>query len=602
MRVLLLGAPVLLVAAAAKETCPFGPIESVAVRQAAIYRAASTTAEVVAPSASAPSRRHAVGRSTANIVDKWIFAKMTADGVVPTTQSSDEEFLRRLYLDLTGVIPDSVTVTAFVSDKSTDKRTRKIDELLASDAFVDRWTMWFGDLVQNVIASTNVRLYYQGRNAYYSWIKDSIRSNKPYDQIVRELIAGKGDSWTAGQADYVVRQLQPNGPPQDTYDNLASHSGEKFLGMPLLCLSCHNGFLHLEQVNTYLQTKKRADFWGMAAFFSRTQARLIRNADPNNPNARKYDVEDNTIGAYRLNTTDGNKSARAPSTGVSDPVLPAYLFTGETPRSGEAYRDAYARILTADRQFARATVNYLWKEMFGIGIVEPTNAFDLNRLTGSNAQPTHPELLEDLTTSFITSGYNVRSLLKTMATSNAYQLSAKYTPGPWSEAWVPYFARRYPRRLMSEALLDSVVKASGVAISINVQGLGIVTKAMALPDTVEASRRPEGLLLNDFGRGNRDEVSRTNDGSIAQALSMMNNTIITSRVKQATQGSTVGKILASTTDPGSVADQIYLATLSRSPSAAERQQAIDFLRVGTLSQRAEDLQWTLINSLEFLFY
>ncbi|HEY3055421.1 MAG TPA: DUF1549 domain-containing protein [Thermoanaerobaculia bacterium] len=602
MRIFLLGAPLLLVAAGAKETCPFGPIESAASRQASVYRAASANAELVAPSATTPSKRHSVGRSTANLVDKWIFAKMTADGVVPTTASSDEEFLRRVYLDLTGVSPDSTTVTSFLSDKTADKRSRKIDELLASDAFVDRWTMWFGDLVQNVIASTNVRLYYQGRNAYYSWIKDSIRSNKPYDQTVRELISGKGDSWAAGQADYVVRQLQPNGPPQDTYDNLASHSGEKFLGMPLLCLSCHNGFLHLEQVNTYLQTKKRSDFWGMAAFFSRTQARLIRNADPNNPNARKYDVQDNTIGSYRLNTTDGNKSPRTPATGQSDTVPPAYLFTGEAPRTGEAYRDAYARILTADRQFARATVNYLWKEMFGVGIVEPTNAFDLNRLTGSNAQPTHPELLEDLTTSFISSGYNIRALLKTMATSNAYQLSAKYTPGAWSEAWVPYFARRYPRRLMSEALLDSVVKATGVGISINVQGLGIVTKAMALPDTVEASRRPEGLLLNDFGRGNRDEVMRTNDGSIAQALSMMNNTIVTSRVKQVTQGSTVGKILASTTDPGSVADQIYLATLSRSPSATERQQAIDFLRGGTLSQRAEDLQWTLINSLEFLFY
>ena len=170
------------------------------------------------------------------------------------------------------------------------------------------------------------------------------------------------------------------------------------------------------------------------------------------------------------------------------------------------------------------------------------------------------------------------------------------------EGWVPYFARRYPRRLMAEALLDSTVKATGVPISITVQGLGIVTKAMALPDPTEASRRPEGLFLNEFGRGNRDDVSRTNDSSIAQALSMMNDTIVTTRVRQATPGSTVGKILASTTDPGSIADQIYLATLSRAPSPAERQQAIDFLRAGTLSQRAEDLQWTLLNSLEFLFY
>jgi hypothetical protein len=562
----------------AKEPCPLGPTESAASQQVATYRAASTAAEAV-------GRRRAVtpGKtpSAANFIDTWTLAKMAKDGVIPTTISSDEEFLRRISLDLTGVIPDSAAVTAFVNDKTAGKRARKIDELLASDAFVDRWTMWFGDLVQNVLRSTNSVLFYQGRNVYYTAIKDSIRANKPYDQLVREVIAG-------------------NGPPQDTYDNLASHSGEKFLGMPMLCLSCHNGLGHLEQVNTYLKSKSRYEFWEMAAFFSRTQARLIRNADPNNPNARKYDVQDNTNGAYRLNTTDGNKSPRAPVNG-QDTVTPAYLFTGEKPAANEPYREAYGRMLTADRQFARAAVNYLWKEMFGVAIVEPVNAFDLSRLTGTDAQPTHPELLEELTTSFIAGGYNLRSLLKTMALSNTYQLSANYSPGPWSEAWVPYFARRYPRRVMSEALLDSVVKATGVPISFSVAGMGIVNKAMALPDPLEARRRPEGLFLDDFGRGNRDDVARSSDVSIAQALSVMNDTIVTTRVRQATAGSTVAKTLASTTDPGSIADQIYLATLSRNPSATERQQAIDFLRGGTLSQRTEDLQWTLINSLEFLF-
>ncbi|MEK6374257.1 MAG: DUF1549 domain-containing protein [Acidobacteriota bacterium] len=538
--------------------------------------------------------------AAANFIDTWTFAKMAKDGVARTTISSDQEFFRRISLDLTGVIPDSAAVTAFVNDKTPDKRARKIDELLASDAFVDRWTMWFGDLVQIVLRSNNSVLYYQGRNVYYNSIKDSIRANKPYDQLVREVIAGKGDSWAAGPPNYVVRQLQPNGPPQDTYDNLASHSGEKFLGMPMLCLSCHNGLGHLEQVNTYLKSKSRFEFWEMAAFFSRTTSRVIRNADPNNPNSRKYDVQDNATGSYRLNTTDGNKSPRAPVNG-QDTVPPAYLFTGEKPAANESYRDAYGRMLTADRQFARAAVNYLWKEMFGVAMVEPVNAFDLNRLTGTDAQPTHPELLEELTTSFIAGGYNLRSMLKTMALSNTYQLSAIYAPGPWSEAWVPYFARRYPRRLMAEALLDSVVKATGVPVSFNVQGMGTLNKAMALPDPLEARRRPEGLFLDDFGRGNRDDVARTGDVSIAQALSVMNDTIVTTRVRQATAGSTVAKVLASTTDRGSMADQLYLATLSRSPSAAERQQAIDFLNGGTLSQRTEDLQWTLINSLEFLF-
>jgi hypothetical protein len=362
--------------------------------------------------------------------------------------------------------------------------------------------------------------------------------------------------------------------------------------MPLLCLSCHTGVGHLEQVNTYLLLKTRTDFWEMAAFFSRTQARVIRNADPNNPNARKYDVSDNMTGTYRLGTTDGNKTPRTITQGMADTVTPAFLTTNEKPAANEPYRDAYARMLTADRQFARAAVNYLWKEMFGVAIVEPVNAFDLNRLTGENAQPTHPELLEELATTFISSNYNLRSLLRTIALSNTYQLSAQYTPGAWNEAWVPYFARRYPRRLMAEAMLDSVVKATGVPLTLNVQGLGPVSKAMALPDPLEARRRAEGIFLDDFGRGNRDEVPRTNDSSIAQALDVMNSSVITQRLRQ---------VVPDSSDPGAVADQIYLRTLSRMPAAAERQQAIDFLRGGALSPRAQDLQWVLINSLEFLF-
>jgi len=590
----------LLTGASGRETCPMGAAAAPDELRDAAYKAASVAAESVAP-----SRRRSVGApgspapklTIVNYIDTRVQDKLARDGVVPTSMASDEEFLRRVSLDLTGVIPDAASVNAFVADTSSDKRAKKVDELLNSDAFVDRWTMWLGDLVQNVIASANIREFQQGRNVYYTYLRDSIRNKKPYDQIVRDLITGKGNSWSVGQADYIVRQIQRNGPAQDTYDNLAAHSAEKFLGMPLLCLSCHSGKGHLEQVNLYLSGKTRDNFWGMAAFFARTQNRIVRDAT--NPQTFSYDVTDNTNGVYRLNTTDGNKSPRAPASGASDTVTPAYMFTGEVPRSGEAYRDAYARMLTADRQFARASVNYLWKEMFGLGLVEPTNALDLARL---DTQPTHPELLEDLTSDFIAHNYDLRAMLRTMALSSTYQLSTTYTPGAWNEAWVPYFARRYPKRMQAEALLDSIVRATGVSIAIPVQGLNTITKAMALPDTTEGGRRPEGLFLANFGRGNRDDVVRTNDGAIAQALAMMNDNIVTSRVRQSNANSTVAKTLASTSDPGTIVDQIYVATLSRRPTSSERQREIDFLRGGTLSQRTEDLQWVLLNSLEFLFY
>ena len=577
------------------------------VDRAALYHTLSVNAEAASTSSGGKRRsvRHPDGPSAtlpvANFIDEHIGAKLTKDGVAPASKSSDEEFLRRVTLDLTGAIPTSAQVTAFLADTSADKRTKKIDELLASDAFVDRWTMWFGDLVQNVQVATNSREYYIGKNLYYNWIKSSIRDRKPYDQMVRELVAGEGDNFISGVANYVVRQLQPNGPPQDTYDNLAAHSGEKFLAMPLLCISCHSGAGHLEQVNVYLRFKTRDDFWKMAAFFSRTTSRGSRYTDPANPNINviTFSIGINPNGAYRLNTTDGNKSPRQPAAGQSNVVLPAFLTTGEQPKAGENYRVAYGRMLTADRQFARAAVNYLWKEMFGLGIVEPVNAFDLNKL---DIQPTHPALLEALTDEFIAKNYSLREILRTMALSNTYQLSARYTSGTWNEAWVPYFARRYPRRLMAEMLLDAVATATSVPATFNVQGIGAVTKAMQLPDPLDGGRRQAGgLFLNNFGRGNLDENPRTSDSTISQALALMNDPVVTTRVKRTTLNSTTAKVLASTTDPGSIADQLYLATLSRKPTSEERQEAIDYLKAGALAERAEDLQFALINSLEFMF-
>jgi hypothetical protein len=291
-------------------------------------------------------------------------------------------------------------------------------------------------------------------------------------------------------------------------------------------------------------------------------------------------------------------------------VAPLFFLTGEAPRPGEPLRDAYGRILTAHPQFARAAVNYIWKEMFGLGIVEPTNNIDPNRLDpnnlapGQTLQPTNAALLTDLTNELIADKFDLRALLRTIANSSSYQLATVYTPGAWNEQWTTYFARHLPHRLMAEETLDAIAKATNVPVTYNVNGLGSVTSAMKLPDTTEprAQGNVYGRFLDEFGRGNRDDQARTNDTSIAQALSLMNDgTIVVNRVHKNTANSTVAKTLASTSDPGAIVDAIYLATLSRKPTTTERLAAISYLLGGNLQQRTEDLQWTLLNSLEFLF-
>jgi hypothetical protein len=600
--------------------CTFNPRQS-APAPAVVYREITTRSErvVQARGESLPAgRRRAVERApmpaSRNFIDDAIFGKMKRDGIQWTVPAGDEELLRRVTLDLAGEIPDAETVKAFLADRSPGKREALVDRLLASDAFSDRWAMWLGDLVQNVFMSAASSEYIQGRQAFADYIRQSIAARKPYDRIVREMIADNGSSFHDGQTAYWVRQVPTNAaglPPQDTFDNMSAATGEQFLGLPMQCISCHNGLGHLELVNRGLSRRPRLDFWRNAAFFAQTKA--VRVAHPVTGVPETF-VSDGESGEYKLDTTTGNKSARQPLGDGIDTIAPAFFLTGEAPQPGETRRQAYARILTANPQFARNTVNLLWKELFGLGIVEPVNGFDLARQDpatlppGATLQPTHPELLNQLAEAFVASGYDLRVILRTMVQSNTYQLASRYAPGNWDETWVPYFARHYPRRLMAEALLDAILRATGMPATISAAPagappasvqIGTVPKAMALPDPTGG--KEYAAFLDHFGRGNRDNVARTSNPSVVQALSLLNSRIITDRLKSAATGSTVQRIIADESDAGAMADRIYLTTLSRYPTSEERAAASEYLAGGPLAQRLENLQFALINSLEFLF-
>jgi hypothetical protein len=569
------------------------------------------TAELVAPT----GRRRAVTQPPApvvskNFIDDEIFGKMKLDGIRWTVPASDEEFLRRVFLDLTGQTPTAARTREFLADTRTDKRDLLVDELLTSEEFVERWTVWFGDLVQNVVVSGNINVGPQGRNAFHKFIGDSLRARTPYDQLVRDVITGSGGQNTSGPANYWVRQIQTNGPIHDTWDNLSAHTGEKFLGLPLTCISCHNGIGHLEQVNTGLVYRTREDFWKNAAFFAHEYHRPQR--DPAS-NRVEWFIEPTAAAApriprgYVLNTTQGNKTPRQPIAGGTNTVEPAFFLSGEKPGPTETRRQAYARILTGHPQFARATANYIWKEIFGLGIVEPADSFDLLRqdpatlVPGAALQPTHPMLITRLADHFSGTGYDLRALLKTIVLSSTYQLSSIYTPGEWSESFTPYYARHYPRRMLAESVADAVVRATGVPHQRLTIGGGVtLQRAMQLPDPTEP-RGSFALFLNAFGRGDRDSTERSREGSIVQALGMLNDTFVTTRIRNG-GGSTVQRTLQATRDPATIADELYLATLSRRPTAEERAEAVALLSGGEIVSKTEDLQFALLNRLEFLYY
>lgn len=547
-----------------------------------------------------------------NYVDDEILGKMDAAGIAPALLSSDAEFLRRVTLDLTGRIPDAGTVAEFLQSPLSDKRARMIDQLLASDEFVDRWAFFYDELFRNAANAESGGLFVAGRNALHAYFVDAVRSRKPYDVIASELITASGDTTVVGAANFVARNIQNNGPVQDTYDNLAATTGTVFLGSnALFCTSCHNGAGHMDLINLWGATIKRQDFWGMSAYYARLPRLNQRQGGGG------YTISEGTSGNYRLDTTTGNKSARKgwPTSPANlAEVPPKFIIGGDAPRSGESYRAALARALTSNPQFARAAVNYIWRELFTVGIVEPADAFDLLRQDPANPppapwtiQPTHPALLDRLAADYAGSGYDLRGILRRITSSSAYQLSSSYS-GQWKDDYAPYFARHFAQRLQAEMLYDAVTRATGVTLGLTVGGSTTpLGWAMQLPDTSEPGNNGAVRnFLNTFLRGNRDTRERGTDGAITEALATLNDaTVVTYRVKSTTAGSTVNRLITAHAPAAEIVRALYLSTLSRLPTPAENDTALSVLsnlkQGQTAAMAAEDLQFALINKLDFLF-
>jgi hypothetical protein len=547
-----------------------------------------------------------------NFIDDAIFSRMAAARIQSAPIASDAEFLRRVSLDLTGRIPAALDVVNFIFDTNPAKREAKIDALIGSPEFIDKWTMFFGDLYRVNAQSSSVNRDIHGRDAFYLYIKDSVSGNKPYDQMAREIIAATGDTFAQGEANWPVGNTVAMGPAQDTYDGQAVNTAAMFLGINVAdCLLCHDGARHLDQVNLWGSKQTRQNMWGLSAYFPRV--RMQRQVVQTMPTQiAKYIVTDAATGEYMLNTTTGNRVARQPVNGVNM-IPPKYPFGPSSPIApGQSRRQVLAQEVTGDLQFSRAIVNYIWEKFMVEAFVSPSNTFDLARLDPNNPppapwtlQPTNPQLLDALARWFQSNGYDLRALMGLITKSTAYQLSAAY-PGTWDVSYVPYYARKYVRRLDAEEIHDSVARATGILGNYPLQGSDLppVQWAMQFPDTREPrSNNSVAQFLNSFGRGDRDTTFRRSDGSILQALNMLNSPVIMSRIHQANQGSHVQQLLARPTDndaPTLIWD-LFATTLSRPPSDQEMAYFRALFQQQGTRQGAENLQWILLNKVDFLF-
>lgn len=548
-----------------------------------------------------------------NFVDNAIFGKLAEVGVRSARLSSDEEFVRRIYLDLTGRIPTPDQARAFFADTNENKRAALIDSLLYSENFTLKWTMWFGDLIQNAQTNSYRSLpSVDTRNAFHGWILAGIAENKSLKDIVFELIVGKGNSNVPGPsaaASWMHRWRTPGGPIEDTYDTMFAKSATFFMGMSHYdCIVCHDGRGHLEQLSLWGRRATRLEAYQMSAYFSR-----VRFADRNRNAAalpNSVDVSDAATGSYNMNTSYGNRPRRAPI-GAMRSATPAWRNGEAEPLSGD-WRAMFASRITSDRMFARNFANRIWKAIFNMGLVEPLDQLDPARLDPKNPPPnewklqaTHPELLERLADELVDNNFNLREFIKRLVESNAYQLASGYDD-EWKLEYVPLFARHYARRMEGEEVHDAIQIATGVLGSYTIGGWADRANwAMQFPEPVEPrSNGNVATFLNLFLRGNRDNQGRSQDATILQQLNLMNNTFVTQKAK--VNASAVLRAIAQMTSQEAMAEELFLRFLSRLPSDYEKEKSVAFLKKAGTAQAAkntavEDMAWTLMNKQEFIF-
>jgi hypothetical protein len=351
-----------------------------------------------------------------NLIDKLVDAKLAKLNVAPSGICDDADFLRRAYLDLTGTLPTPEEARAFLADKSKDKRAKLVDVLLEKPEFADLWALRWADLLR----VDRQPLGHQRAHLYYKWIRDSIASNKPFDEFARELVTAEGPVNEVGPANFFKVVTKPG--------EVAGTVSQVFLGVRIACAECHHH---------PFDRWKQSDYYGMSAFFT--------SGTTTHPRTRK------PVFAHALGTDMPN----ADPTGDRRIPLSEWMTKPDNPF------------------FARNLANRVWAWTLGRGLVEPV---DDVRATNP---PSNPELLDALAKYLIENKYDVKKLIRLITASRVYQTSA--TPNATNEKDERNFSRAYFKRPDAEVLCDMIAQALGVPEKF--QGSPGVTRAVQLWDS-----------------------------------------------------------------------------------------------------------------------
>lgn len=491
-----------------------------------------------------------------NYIDEHVHTKLHKLHLIPSALCSDESFLRRIHLDLIGLLPTPEEREKFIADTNPNKRSQLIAQLIERKEFNEIWVMKWAELLQIRSTGNNAKqITFKAAKKWHQWLHNKVTSDTPFDQIVREQIASSGGTLNTPQTNYYKLERD--------IKKITENVAQVFLGTRIQCAQCHNHPFDRWTMN---------DYYGFANFFS--QVRRKEGEDPH-----EHIISDNAQG--EINHPVTKKS------------IPPTFLGGDTIETDKlSRRETLAQWLTSKDNpwFANNIANIVWAHFFGIGIVEPVDDARISN------PPSNPELFNALGEQLKDYDFNIKKLVRDICNSRTYQLSTQSNETNALDE--TNFSKSRIRRLRAEILLDIISQVTNTPNQFH--GMPKDSRAVQIEDG-----RITNYFLTTFGRATRTTVCSCEvkmEPNLSQALHLLNGESTHDRIYR---GKLIEKIEQQHgPNPKKIITELYLRTLTREPTPSELQHLLTNHRETPEEIASEfypDLFWALLNSKEFIF-
>jgi len=491
----------------------------------------------------------------ANYIDTHVNEKLHKLRILPSDVCTDQEFIRRLFIDVAGIYPGAEEVRKFLSDTNPSKREALVDSLLERKEFTEMWVMKFAELLQIRSAiNNNQPPFYKNALLYYNWLSDRIARNVPLNQIVIELLSSTGGTVSNPAVNFYQTEVDQL--------KLTENVAQVFMGMRIQCAQCHNHPFDRWTMD---------DYYGFKAFFSQI--------------GRKQTDDPQEVIIYN---SKGGESRHF----LTNAVMKPKFLGGETPemKPGEDRRKVLAEWLASPRNpfFARNISNIIWSHFTGVGVVEPVDDVRVSN------PPSNPELLDAMAAKLTEYNYNFRKLVRDICVSKTYQRSTKVNETNAGDN--RNFSHAQVRRVRAEVLLDAISQITDTPNKF--QGLPLGARAVQIADGATST-----YFLTTFGRAKRESVCSCEvkmEPTLSQALHLMNGDAVNDRIKQ---GRVVAKMIQEKKSDREIVEDLFLRVFGRMPLEKEWSAVQQAVASSPDARQAalEDLFWALLNSKEFFF-